>query len=638
MTARLDFKDRLQRLRRKMQGLGIDGFLVPSADAFQSEYVPPSDRRLAWISGFTGSMGQAVILRRRAALFVDGRYTLQAGRECDDSLFEIVPTAKTSLTAWLALHLKPGQKLGIDPWLVTAEGARQLGEVTEKAGGSLVSLTANPLDALWADRPPAPASKVHAHPLAYAGEESASKCRRVANLLALDGADATLVTAPDSVAWLLNIRGTDIPYAPLVRAFALLHKNVRVDLFLDPGRVTAQLAHDRLTPSHPGDGELNVNRSLKQIGRADLRLQSKPLNGFDFRRPALDRHIRLLPPETLEAELKRLGRTGARVRLDPAQTPLILADRLKASKVRVLHAPDPCQGLKAIKNEAEIKGARAAHRRDGCAVVRFLAGLRAGIQETEAAERVDALRAQEKLAQGPSFATISAFGANGAIVHYRARKRRDALLKPGGLYLLDSGGQYLDGTTDVTRTVFIGPGRPSPEMKRLFTLVLKGHIALASAVFPKGTNGSQLDPLARQFLWQAGLDYDHGTGHGVGSFLSVHEGPQRIAKTGGTAPLEAGMILSIEPGYYRNGAFGIRLENLALVVPKPGPTGAERDLLGFEILTQIPFDKRLIATRLLTDEERRWINAYHKRVKTTLKGILDDRASAWLAARTAALP
>ncbi len=580
-----DFASRLRLLRRRMSRLGIDAFLVPSADAFQSEYVPPSDRRLAWISGFTGSMGQAVILKRRAALFVDGRYTLQAGKECDSARFEIVPTAETPLSAWLASNLKSGQKLGIDPWLVTVDGGAILKDAAAKAGARLVLLKSNPLDAVWADRPEAPASTVVAHPLSLAGEDSLSKRRRAAAHLAGDKADAVLLCAPDSVSWLLNIRGNDVPYAPLVRAMALLYKDGSADLFLDAKRMDV----------------------------------------------ALDKGVRVLLPRALLPSLK----TVKRVRIDPRQTPLRLEEALKSAGAAILKGADPCLDLKAIKNEAEIAGARAAHRRDGGAAARFLATLKAGIRESEAAERLDAFRAQEKLAQGPSFGTIAAYGANAAIVHYRARKGRDALLKPGGLFLLDSGGQYLDGTTDVTRTVFIGPGAPSLEMKRLFTLVLKGHIALASAVFPKGTTGSQLDALARQFLWQEGLDYDHGTGHGVGSYLSVHEGPQRIAKTGGTAALEAGMILSIEPGYYRKGAFGIRIENLALVVPVKRPKGAERDLLGFEMLTLIPIDKRLIASGLLSKTERDWLNAYHQRVRKALKGSLDDRAWDWLERRTA---
>ncbi|CAA6603913.1 Peptidase M24 [Rhodospirillaceae bacterium LM-1] len=584
MTDKPDFKKRLSALRKEMKRLGIDGFMIPSADAFQGEYVPASERRLAWISGFTGSMGQAVVLAGKAALFVDGRYTLQAAKETDGKLFTLVGTHEQTLVAWLTANLKDGQILGIDPWLVTANGYRLLEDGCAKAGASLRQLDANPLDGVWRDRPAPPASNVAAHDLAYAGEDRADKRRRASRLLVQAKCDATLIAAPESVCWLLNLRAADVPYAPLLRAFALLHADASVDLFLDESRLQADL----------GDG------------------------------------VRLHSQDCLISQLSALGRARKSISVDPAQTPLLLTDCLKFSGARIVHSPDPCLGLRAVKNPVEIAGARAAHRRDGAALVRFLASVKAGVRETQAAKAVDAERAKEDLAQGPSFGTIAAHGANGAIVHYRARPGRDAKLKPGNLFLLDSGGQYLDGTTDVTRTVFIGPGQPTADMKRLFTLVLKGHIALASAVFPKGTQGGQLDALARQFLWREGFDYDHGTGHGVGSYLSVHEGPQRIAKSGGAAALEEGMILSIEPGYYRTAAFGIRIENLALVVPAKRLKGGERDMLAFEILTKAPIDKRLLAPGLLTKSERQWLNAYHLGIRRALGSGLSAKPRAWL--------
>ncbi|MFA6020738.1 MAG: aminopeptidase P family protein [Rhodospirillales bacterium] len=588
MTPAGDIASRMKKLRKQMALMKLDALLVPSADAFQSEYVPASDRRLAWISGFTGSMGQAVILKNKAFLFVDGRYTLQAAKEGDPALYEIVPTSAQSLNDWLASRLKPGQSLGADPWLVSADGALGLEKSCAKANALLRWLEVNPIDGLWTDRPAPPASAAEAQPLAHAGESSKDKRARVAALLAREQSDRLLICAPDTLCWLLNIRGRDIPYAPLLRAFAILDRLGGVDLFLD---------HRRL----------------------------------DF---FLDRDVRLHPPNSLLAHLKELGQACKCVHLDPKQTPLLLYDALKFSGARITEGADPCLRLKACKNKTEIEGARAAHWRDGRALIRTLHGLKAGMRESAAAELADHWRAREELAQGPSFATIAAAGANGAIVHYRARKGRDALLKAGQPFLLDSGGQYLDGTTDVTRTVFIGPGSPSPDMKRMFTLVLKGHIALASAVFPRGTTGLQLDALARQFLWQAGLDYDHGTGHGVGSYLSVHEGPGRIAKSGPGAALEEGMILSIEPGYYRPGAFGIRIESLGLVVPAAKAKGGEREMLRFEILTKAPIDLRLIAPRLLAKPERDWLNAYHLGIRKAFSGRLERKTQAWLERQT----
>lgn len=584
MASAGDIATRMKKLRRQMALAKLDALLVPSADAFQSEYVPASDRRLAWISGFTGSMGSAVVLKNKAFLFVDGRYTLQAAKECDPALYEIVPTADQSLTGWLSDRLKPGQCLGADPWLVSAEGARSLEKSCAKANALLRWLEVNPIDGLWADRPAPPASPVEAQPLTHAGETSKDKRARASACLAREQSDRLLICAPDTLCWLLNIRGRDIPYAPLLRAFALLDRKGGIDLFLD---------HHRL----------------------------------DF---FLDRDVRLHAPNTLLTHLNELGQACKCVHLDPKQTPLLLYDALKFSGARITEGADPCLKLKACKNQTEIKGARSAHWRDGRALIRTLCSLKAGMRESAVADLADSRRAQEELARGPSFATIAAAGANGAIVHYRAGKGRDALLKAGKLLLLDSGGQYLDGTTDVTRTVFIGPGSPGPDVKRMFTLVLKGHIALASAVFPRGTTGLQLDALARQFLWQAGLDYDHGTGHGVGSYLSVHEGPGRIAKSGPGAALEEGMILSIEPGYYRPGAFGIRIESLGLVVPAAKTKGGEREMLRFEILTKAPIDLRLIAPGLLTKPERDWLNAYHLGIRKAFSGRIEKKAQVWL--------
>jgi Xaa-Pro aminopeptidase len=584
MDKRGDFAGRLKGVRRMMAQQGATALLVPSADAFQGEYVPASDRRLNWLTGFSGSMGTAVVTRRDVHLFVDGRYTLQAAKETDAGLVSVVPSGETPLKDWLARHLKRGDTLGVDPGLITDNGLRGIEDACRTAGASVVQLERNPIDEVWTDRPAPPVSDVVAYPLAFAGETSQAKRKRLTALLRKEKADALLIASPESLCWLLNVRASDVPYAPLLRAFAVLGKDGAVDLFLDAKRLRANLG----------------------------------------------RSVRLHPENHLIGHLQSLGARHLAVRCDPAQTPLLLAETLKFSGAKIVTGDDPCLNLRAVKNACEIEGARSAHRRDGAALVRFLSGLKPGLRECEAAHLADRERAKEALSQGPSFGTIAAFGANAAIVHYRAQKGRDAVLKAGGLFLLDSGGQYLDGTTDVTRTVFIGNSAPGAEMRRLFTLVLKGHIALASAVFPKGTTGGQLDALARQFLWRDGFDYDHGTGHGVGSYLSVHEGPARIAKSGGGTALQPGMILSIEPGYYRPGKFGIRIESLALVIEAPRAKGAERDMLAFEILTMVPIDKRLVAPGLLSKPERQWLNAYHQRVGSALKGKLDKTAQAWL--------
>lgn len=586
MAAPTPIRKRLNDLRREMARRGVDALLVPSADAFQGEYVPTDQRRLAWISGFTGSMGTAVVTARQACLFVDGRYTLQASLE---SPFKTVPLAKSSPAAWLEANLKPGQVLGVDPWLVTMEGVAKYEQAIARAKAGLRLLDANPLDTVWENRPRPAQSHVFARPLAHAGESAAAKRKRIAAALKKQGADAWLIARPESLCWLLNLRAQDVPNTPLLLAYGLLHADASVDLFVDAKRLTAPL----------------------------------------------DKAVRVRQPEQMFEALKRLGKTRKKVLVDPSSTPLFLGNALIFSGATLLKGGDPVELAMACKNRAEITGARNAHKRDGRALVRFLAGLKPGISECSAAAQVDRERAKEKLTQGPSFGTIAAFGPNGAIVHYRARPGQDAKLKAGGLFLLDSGGQYLDGTTDVTRTVLIGRGKPGLEEKRLFTLVLKGHIALATAVFPKGTTGGQLDALARQFLWREGLDYDHGTGHGVGSFLSVHEGPARISKAGGTAPLAEGMVLSIEPGYYRQGHFGIRIESLGLVAKAKRRKGHERELLCFEILTLVPIDRKLIAPGLLSKSERDWLNAYHQRVRSALSRGMDAKTSAWLARATA---
>ncbi len=579
--------ERLDALRAELAARGLTGFVVPRADEHQGEYVAACARRLAWLTGFTGSAGMAVVLPDQAAVFVDGRYTLQVRSEVDTARFEPVHLIDMPPPRWLGERLKAGDRLGHDPWLHTADQVEALRAAAEKAGAELVACDRNPLDAVWHDRPPPPAAPAVPHPLAFAGTASAEKRGDVAEILRADRHDAAVLTDPASIAWLLNIRGGDVAYTPLPLSFAILHADTGVELFMDPAKLSAE------TRAHLGEA------------------------------------VAVRPPAELPLALDRLA--GKRVRLDPASAAAYLFDRLGKAGARVERGADPCALPKARKNPAELAGARAAHLRDGVAVVRFLAWLdgRDGVDELAAAARLEAFRAEGEHFRGLSFPTIAGSGPHGAIVHYRATPASNRALRPGELFLLDSGAQYLDGTTDITRTVAIGP--VGEEERQRFTLVLKGHVAVSRALFPVGTTGSQLDVLARQHLWRQGLDYDHGTGHGVGAFLSVHEGPQRISKLGtGAVALQPGMVLSNEPGYYKSGAYGIRIENLVVVAPADGPAGAEREMLEFDTLTLAPYDRRLIDPALLDAQERAWVDAYHARVRAALSPLLDDAARDWL--------
>lgn len=588
-------QEKVERLRAELRREGLAGFLVPRADEHQGEYVPPRARRLAWLTGFTGSAGLAIVLQDAAAIFVDGRYTLQVRDESPADVFEPHHVTESPPTEWLRVRLRPGDRLGYDPWLHTIESVERLQAACVKAGATLVPVTPNLVDRLWADQPPPPRGPIVPHDLKYAGRSSPDKRRELAEALARDAVDAVVLTAPDSIAWLLNIRGADVEHTPLPLAFALLHRDATVDLFVDPAKLTPGL------PEHLGEG------------------------------------VRVLPPEDLGLALDRLGAARRAVQADPASAAAWVFQRLQAAGATVVRAPDPCLLPKACKNDVELAGARSAHDRDGAALCRFLAWLaREGptgrLTEMAAAARLDALRAEEPLFREVSFPTISCAGPNGAIVHYRATPRTDRRIEPGMLYLVDSGAQYLDGTTDVTRTVAIGP--PTAEQRERFTRVLKGHIALARVRFPQGTTGPQLDALARAPLWEVGLDYDHGTGHGVGSYLSVHEGPQRISKTGSTVALRPGMIVSNEPGYYKPGAYGIRIESLVVVVPVPTPPGGEVTLYGFETLTRAPIDRALVEPSLLTAGERAWLDDYHARVREAIAPRVDRETAAWLAEAT----
>jgi Xaa-Pro aminopeptidase len=590
--------ERLDALRDRLRRMGLNGFVVPRADEHQSEYLPARAERLAWLTGFTGSAGVAVVLEDRAAVFVDGRYTLQVAQQCDPAKYAFLHLNEDPPTDWVKSNLPKGGKLGYDPWLHTFAWVEAMRKATEEVEGELVPVEDNPIDAVWSDQPPPPVSPVVAHPIAYAGRSSQEKRSEIGDRLAAEGVDGVVLTAPESIAWLLNVRGGDVPNTPLPLCFAILLKDGQVDLFVDRRKLT----------------------------------------------PGLERHlgnqIALRDPEDLGPALDDLGAAGRVVQADPAGGNAWVFDRLHRATAAVHRESDPCLLPKARKNPAELTGAKAAHARDAVAVCRFLAWLDetaplGRVTEREAEARLLAFRAEQPLFRGSSFETISAAGPNAAVVHYRVTPDSDRPLGSGTLYLVDSGAQYLDGTTDVTRTVAVG--EPTEEMRDRFTRVLKGHIALASVRFPKGTTGSQLDTLARQFLWQAGLDFDHGTGHGVGSYLGVHEGPQRISRMPNTVALEPGMILSNEPGFYRQGRYGIRIENLVAVRPCSALPEADRPMMCFETLTLAPIDRRLIDTGLLAPEEAAWIDAYHRRVRETVTPFVDSAAAQWLADATVPL-
>ncbi|HZK99528.1 MAG TPA: aminopeptidase P family protein [Caulobacteraceae bacterium] len=577
-------------IRRAMAEHGLDGFLIPHEDEHQNEYLPKANDRLAWATGFTGSAGAAVILKDRAAIFVDGRYTLQVRDQVDESLYEVRDLIEGGVPAFLEEAAQPGWTIGYDARLHSPDALERLGAAARKAGAFLAPVAANPLDTAWdAERPAQPRAAVVPHPLRYAGEDSASKRARVGAELARQGAEAVVITAPASIAWLFNVRGGDVIRSPLPLAQAILSADGTARLFLDPAKITADL-------------------------------------------PAwLGNQVRLEATEDLAAALAELR--GKRVAVDPAQSSAWYFDTLAGAGAEVIRFADPCALPRARKNAVEIEGARRAHLRDGAALTRFLhwLGVEAGEtlpDEVAAVARLEAFREATGALKDLSFDTIAGAGANGAIVHYRPTRRLNRRTETGSLLLVDSGAQYLDGTTDVTRTVAIG--RPSPEMARCFTLVLKGNLALARTRFPAGTTGSALDALARAPMWAAGLDYDHGTGHGVGSYLGVHEGPQRIAKQPNTVALEAGMIVSNEPGYYKPGAWGIRIENLQVVTPAEPIEGGERPMLGFETLTLAPIDRRLVVAGGLTAEERAQLDAYHARVLTKIAPLVPADVAAWL--------
>lgn len=578
---------RLSALRNALTSHGLDAFIVPRADAHQGEYVPPSDERLSWLTGFTGSAGFAAITQDIAGVFIDGRYRLQVRDQVADD-FTPVHWPETKLGPWLLDHLEEGAVVGFDPWLHTADEITTL----RKAVGKTLELRAtdNLVDNIWKDRPAPPNAPARAQDIAFAGEKSGDKRTRMAALLKKADQSAAVLTLPDSICWLLNIRGSDIPRNPVVLAFAILNADATVQLFAEPSK-------------------------------------------FDALGP--DPHIDIAPMSAFSEALKTLD---GQVRVDRKTAPYAVSQILKNAGIDIAWGDDPCILPKACKNAAEIAGARAAHLRDAAAMVEFLtwfdgAAPNGTLTEIDAVKALEGFRAKTNSLQDISFETISGAGPNGAIVHYRVSEDTNRAINPGELFLIDSGGQYLDGTTDITRTIAVG--EPSDEQKECFTRVLQGMIAISTARFPRGLAGRDLDALARAPLWRAGQDYDHGTGHGVGSFLSVHEGPQRISRVSDVA-FQEGMILSNEPGYYREGAFGIRIENL-IVVQKAEELGDNRDHLDFETLTFVPIDRRLIATSLLAPWEQDWINAYHAMVRDKLGGRVEGAALAWLDQATAPL-
>ena len=577
---------RLTELRAELARQGLAGFIVPRADEHLGEYVPEAAERLAWLTGFTGSAGLAAVLMDRAAVFTDGRYGLQLEQQTDAQFWERQHVLEAPPPGWLAQHVPAGAAIGYDPRLI---GEEALARYTE-AALTMRPVAHNPIDAIWADRPAPPSSPAIPHPLEFAGRAAADKCQEVAAVLLAAKQDAAVITDPASLAWLLNIRGADVAFTPFALGFALLHADARVELFMDPAKL-APSTRDWLGNGVAVDG-----------------------------------------PDALAPALARLA--GKTVRVDGAGSPVWFAQTLRAAGALVANAADPCLLPKACKNPVERQGARDAQRRDGVAMCRFLHFLaeRAStgeLTEISAAARLLALRKEGAGFRGDSFPAISGAGEHGAIIHYRVSPETDRRIGPNEVYLIDSGAQYPDGTTDITRTIWTGPGPAPAQLRQRFTLVLKGHIAIASLVFPQGVAGAHLDAFARSALWRVGLDYDHGTGHGVGSYLSVHEGPVSLSRAARPVPLAAGMILSNEPGYYLPGQYGIRLENLLLVQPAE-LANAAKPFLCFETLTFAPFDRQLLAVEWLQDEEITWLDAYHAQVLAEMGPKLEAAARAWL--------
>ena len=588
----------LPLLRAEMKRLNIDGFVIPHDDEYQNEYIPAYAERLMWATGFSGSAGAAIVMLDKAVMLTDGRYTLQVRAQADKAFFDYVDITETSPADWLAQNVSKGAVIGYDPMLHTMASVNSLRAAADEAGFTLIALSDNPVDAAWKDQPAAPLTPAVAHDMKFAGKSSAQKREEIAAAITKAGADTVLITAPPSIAWLFNIRGGDVARSPLPLGRALLDKNGKATLFIAPEKVGNEL------PAILGDD-------------VDIRAETDVV-----------------------ATLEKLGKQGVKVAADPALAPSKYVDDLKRAGATIVNMTDPCALPRATKNDTEIEGARTAHIRDGAAVTHFLHWLDTSAQsgdidEITAAQKLEEFRSLSGELRDLSFDTISGAGSNGAICHYRVSTDTNIRLAPGTLFLVDSGGQYSDGTTDITRVAPIG--EPTDEMRDRFTRVLKGHIALGTMKFPAGTTGHQLDMVARKPLWDVGLDYDHGTGHGVGSFLGVHEGPQKIAKAPNNQALKPGMILSNEPGFYKAGEFGIRIENLIVVTPPAPVPGGEREMMSFETITLAPINLDLVKPELLTDDERQWLNDYHSRVRKTLAPHISAEIKDWFENATRAI-
>ncbi|MFV1852287.1 MAG: aminopeptidase P family protein [Thalassospira sp.] len=589
-----DAQERVTALRTYLSAKGVDGFIIPRADEHQGENVPARAERLAWLTGFTGSAGAAVVLAEKAAVFVDGRYTIQVRQQVNRDIFEYRHLVDEPVVGWLHDNLKSGQKMAYDPWLHTVQQATHLRAACEGVGAELIAIDTNPIDALWRDQPSMPLGPVRPHPMEYAGKSTAAKRSQIAGMLSRISCDSAILSAPDSIAWLLNIRGADVPQTPLALGYAIINGDASVELFMDERKLageTVEWLSSEATLRAPGE----LADALRAMGNQSVRLDEATAGDW------------------LRMQLANAGAT-VRVGRDPVALP------------------------KACKNEVELEGSRKAHKRDGEKIIRYFKWLDetaadGSIDERVAADKLLALREEDPLFRDSSFETIPGSGPNGALCHYRNTPESNRNLTPGEIFLIDSGGQYLDGTTDITRTTVIG--EPTQEHRDRFTRVLKGHIALARAIFPVGTTGQQLDTLARMPLWEAGLDFDHGTGHGVGSYLGVHEGPQRISKAPNKIALKPGMVLSNEPGFYKEGEYGIRIENLIAVIEIDAPSGADREMLGFETLTFSPIERKLIDPELMTKDELQWLNDYHAQVYAMYADDLDEDHLEWLQKATA---
>jgi Xaa-Pro aminopeptidase len=587
------YEARLTALREQLKADRLDGFVVPLTDEHMSEYVGSYAQRLAWLTGFQGSAGAAAVLPEEAAIFVDGRYTLQVRDQVDGRHWSYQSVPETSVADWLKVHAPDGGRIGYDPWLHTKDWVARAKEALAEKGAELVAVRRNPIDAVWADKPEPSKARLVVQPDELAGKSAAAKRQEMADWLREQKADAAVLSALDSIAWTFNVRGEDVEHTPVALSFALVNDDGTADLFVAPEKIGDDVRQ------HLGNG------------------------------------VRVHDRDSFAPYLSSMA--GKTVVADPERAVAAIFEALEKAGARIVQKRDPAVLPKALKNRAEIDGHRAAQARDGAALTRFLHWIsieapKGNVDELKAVARLHEFRQACGDLRDTSFDTISGAGPNGAIVHYRVSEETNRPLERDSIYLVDSGGQYPDGTTDVTRTIVIG--QPTAEMRDRFTRVLKGHIAVARAVFPDGTRGSQLDTLARQYLWEAGLDYAHGTGHGVGAYLAVHEGPQRISpagssQAGGDEPLRAGMFLSNEPGYYKTGEYGIRIENLVLVEPRE-VAGAEKRMLGFETLTFAPIDRTLVEPAMLSPEERDWLNAYHSRVREVVGPQLEGEALDWL--------